>query len=211
MNCRKLKGGRDGTVFHVCNRGVLKKPIFLDDFDFHICEQILGESAEKYEVPLFAYCLMPNHWHLLVEAPTGEMLVKMLQRFSSVHARTIRRKQENQGTGAVYQSRFRAHAVQKNEAFLKVRNYIEQNPVKAGLCAKPEDWAWGSANKKQKKIGLAEPKLWLPKTQGGETEESWHHQIEAALFSQKPLGDLNWRRMFLASSTPQPALEQLAA
>ena len=211
MNCRKLKGVRDGTVFHVCNRGVLKKPIFLDDFDFHICEQILGESAEKYEVPLFAYCLMPNHWHLLVEAPTGEMLVKMLQRFSSVHARTIRRKQENQGTGAVYQSRFRAHAVQKNEAFLKVRNYIEQNPVKAGLCAKPEDWAWGSANKKQKKIGLAEPKQWLPKTQGGESEESWHHQIEAALFSQKPLGDLNWRRMFLASSTPQPVLEQLAA
>ena len=211
MNCRKLKNTSNGTVFHVCNRGVLKRPIFFDDFDFHICEQILGESAEKYEVPLFAYCLMPNHWHLLLEAPTGEILIKMLQRFSSVHARAIRRKLKNQGTGAVYQSRFRAHAVQKNEAFLKVRSYIEQNPVKAGLCSKPEDWAWGSANKKVKKIGLAEPKLWLPRNQGGETEESWHHQIEAALFSQQPLGDLNWRRMFFKSSVPTPALEQLAA
>ena len=211
MNCRRLKHVRDGTVFHICNRGVLKKPIFLDEFDFHVCEQILGESAEKYQVPLFAYCLMPNHWHLLAEAPTGEILVKMLQRFSSVHARTLRRKQENQGTGAVYQSRFRAHAVQKNEAFLKVKTYIEQNPVKAGLCPKPEEWAWSSANLKVNKIRLAEAKLWLPRGQRIEEDTSWHHQIEAALFTQQPLGDLTWRRLFLDSAQPQPAVQQLAA
>ena len=84
-------------MFHICNRGVLKKPIFLDEFDYNICEEILGESAEKYGVPLYAYCLMPNHWHLLVEAPTGKTLIRMLQRFTSTHARTLRRKQENQG------------------------------------------------------------------------------------------------------------------
>ena len=211
MNYRRLKTVRNGTVFHVCNRGELKKPIFLDEFDYHICEQILGESAEKYKVPLFAYCLMPNHWHLLVEAPTGGILVKMLQRFSSVHARAIRWKLKNQGTGAVYQSRFRAHAVQKNEAFLKVRNYIEKNPVKAGLCLNPEDWAWSSASPKAGKLPLAKIKLWIPKEHTSQSEESWHNQIEASLFSQQPLGDFGWRKSFLDPTCAEPDYQRMAA
>lgn len=210
MNCRRLKTARDGTIFHVCNRGVLKKPIFLDEFDYHICERILGESADKYKVPLFAYCLMPNHWHLLLEAPTGEILVKMLQRFSSVHARAIRRKLKNQGTGAVYQSRFRAHAVQKTEAFFRVRNYIEKNPVKAGLCSNPEGWAWSSANPKAGILPLANIKPWLPRTQTSETEESWHNQIEASLFTQQPLGDFEWCKSLHTSTCAEPDLQRMA-
>ena len=211
MNYRRLKYARDGTVFHICNRGVLKKPIFLDEFDYHICKEILGESVEKYGVPLYAYCLMPNHWHLLVEAPSGEILTKMLQRFSSVHARTIRRKQQNQGTGAVYQSRYRAHAVQKHESFLRVQDYIEQNPVKAGLCASPNDWQWSSANTKSGQIKISRLGLSVSLSSAQEENESWHAKIESALFGQRPLGDRDWQKSILSSPSPNPPLGLLAA
>ena len=211
MNYRRLKCARDGTVFHICNRGVLKKPIFQDDFDYQICEEILGESAEKYGVPLYAYCLMPNHWHLLVEAPSGQVLIKMLQRFASVHARTIRKKQQNQGTGAVYQSRYRAHAVQKHESFLRVQNYIEKNPVKAGLCSNSKDWRWSSANRTDNQIRVSEPKFLVSLGNAQEAEESWHARIESALFGQRPLGDLEWRNTFFNTPSPSPSLGLLAA
>lgn len=211
MNYRRLKCAKDGTVFHVCNRGVLKKPIFLDEFDYNICEEILGESAEKYEVPLFAYCLMPNHWHLLVEAPSGQILIKMLQRFSSVHARTIRRKQQNQGTGAVYQSRYRAHAVQKSESFLRVRDYIEQNPVKAGLCATPKNWRWSSANPKNGQINISQLKISTFLTTVEEEKKSWHTKIESALFGQRPLGDLDWQKSISRPRSPNPLVGLFAA
>jgi putative transposase len=198
-------------VFHVCNRGVLKKPIFLDEFDYHICEEILGESAQKYGVPLYAYCLMPNHWHMLVEAPTGETLVKMLQRFSSTHARALRKKQENQGTGAVYQSRYRAHAVQKNESFLRVQKYIEQNPVKAGLCPTPKDWPWSSASEKTRPLEIRQANFPIPKAQSSDPAESWHTRIESALYGQRPLGDLAWQKALQGTSRKKPALGLLAA
>ena len=197
MNCRKLKGVRDGTVFHICNRGVLKKPMFFDEFDYGICEEILSESLEKYRVPLHAYCLMPNHWHLLVEAPRGVILVQMLQRFSSVHAKTIRKRQENQGTGAVYQSRYRAHPVQKSEAFFRVKSYIENNPCKAGLCSKPEDWRWSTAYSEiDRHILIATSPTPIPLNVLRPPLESWHSRIESALFSQRPLGDVEWRNSF---------------
>jgi len=211
MNYRRLKCARDGTVFHVCNRGVLKRPVFLDEFDYHICEEILAESAEKYGVPLYAYCLMPNHWHLLVEAPTGNTLIKMLQRFSSVHARTVRRKQGNQGIGAVYQSRYRAHAVQKSVSFLKVQNYIEQNPVKAGLCSSPKDWRWSSASTKEGRIDLKKPNLPILLTNTEPQEESWHIQIESALFGQRPLGDPEWRKTCQEFPISNPTFGLIAA
>ena len=211
MNYRRLKCARDGTVFHVCNRGVLKKPIFSDEFDYYVCEQILGESIEKYEVPLYAYCLMPNHWHLLVEAPSGKVLIQMLQRFSSVHARAIRRKQQNQGTGAVYQSRYRAHAVQRHESFLRVQDYIEQNPVKAGLCGSPKDWRWSSANTQNGQIRLSQAELSVSLTNSNQQEGSWHARIESALFGQRPLGDLEWQKSFLSSPSPSQSLGLLAA
>lgn len=211
MNYRRLKCARDGTVFHICNRGVLKKPIFLDEFDYNICEEILGESAEKYGVPLYAYCLMPNHWHLLVEAPTGKTLIRMLQRFTSTHARTLRRKQENQGTGAVYQSRYRAHAVQKNESFLRVQKYIEQNPVKAGLCQTPKDWRWSSAGEKTRQLEISQAKLSTPLPRSTDQDESWHIRIESALYGQRPLGDLAWQKAFRNFSSESSSLGLLAA
>jgi putative transposase len=169
--------------------------MFFDEFDYGICEEILSESLEKYRVPLHAYCLMPNHWHLLVEAPRGGILVQMLQRFSSVHAKTIRKRQENQGTGAVYQSRYRAHPVQKSEAFFRVKSYIEDNPCKAGLCSKPEDWRWSTAYSEIYRHILIAPTP-TPFNVLRSPLESWHSRIESALFSQRPLGDVEWRNSF---------------
>jgi putative transposase len=190
---------------------VLRQPIFLDEFDYRICEEILGESAKKYGVPLYAYCLMPNHWHLLVEAPTGMTLIRMLQRFSSTHARTLRKKQQSQGTGAVYQSRYRAHAVQKGESFLKVRRYIEQNPVKAGLCPNPKDWPWSSASAKVRPIEISQATFAIPRTRASGQDENWDTLIESALYGQRPLGELDWQKALQDCSQQSADLGLLAA
>ena len=212
MSWRKFRWVKDGTFFHICNRGVLKKPIFLDDFDYGICEEILSESLEKYQIPIYAYCLMPNHWHLLVKAVTMGDLCRMLHRFSSVHAKTLRRKQQNEGIGAVYQGRYRAHPVQENEALFRVKTYIEENPCKAGLCSKPQEWRWTHAHPKSQHHIRLTP---LPSVRGTHltagTNPSWQEKIESALFAQRPLGDVFWKNSFLPTSQQTRTLEKLAA
>jgi len=183
-----------GKVFHICNRSAGQLTLFSDEYEYHLFERTFVEMLELYPLQVFAYCLMPNHWHLLVQSESPNLLSQALHWLETTHAIRWRKTTESTGRGAVYQSRFRAHSVCKNEAFLKVAHYIERNPVAAFLCRTAEDWRWSSAYPKKPatiKITdwpLPRPRNWsqilkIPLT------KDWLAKIRLALTTQDDLGE----------------------
>lgn len=153
-----------GEIVHVCNRAVQRSQMFFHKFDYEQVIQVLTEALEKYPVDLFAYCLMPNHWHLLLRAREPKAISKMLHWFSSKQATRWRKLNQTCGYGAVYQNRFRSHLVFGTSAFLIVARYIERNPASAALCKNAADWSWSSASPKNTiptaPWPVAKPKDW---------------------------------------------------
>ena len=143
---RKPRHCPPGEIVHVCNRAAQRSQMFFHEFDYQQVIQVLSEALKKYPVDLFAYCLMPNHWHLLLRARKPMAISKMLHWFSSKQAVRWRKINQTIGYGAVYQNRFRSHLVVGGPAFLIVARYIERNPVSANLCKSALAWRWSSAS-----------------------------------------------------------------
>ena len=131
----------NGATYHITNRGVRKESIFFNDLDKHMFVLILSEVRYKYPFKLHAYCLMNNHFHLLIQSAThspSKIMQTILQRYSRYFNRTY------QTQGHVFQDRFYASHVDQQDYFLNVSKYIHLNPVVAGMVTKPEDYQWSS-------------------------------------------------------------------
>jgi putative transposase len=160
MAHRRHAAGTAGIVFHVINRGVRRWRLFETDLDYQTCLQLLGETRERYPVDLYAYCLMPNHFHLVVRPTVDGQLSKFMQWFTATHSRRWHLLRGTTGTGSVYQGRFRAFPVQTDEHFLTVCRYVERNPLRAKLVARAEDWAWSSMGQRRRSLGPVRLARW---------------------------------------------------
>ena len=154
---RPIRRFNPGTLLHICNRGSRQEEIFSDPYDFNHCENILHHAISQHSVSLLCYCLMPNHWHLLVLIKETPDLSKMMKMFTSNQARYWRWRHDTIGNGAVYQNRYRAHEVARGRGFLKVAHYIERNAFTAGLCPSPSHWPWGSAHPQSQLLSILSP------------------------------------------------------
>ncbi len=130
-----------GALYHVTARGNDKKPIYLEDVDFELFLALLSEVCQRFNWVIHAYCLMTNHYHLLVETPDGNLSRGMrhlngvyTQRFNSRHERV----------GHLFQGRYKAILVDKDSYLLELCRYVVLNPVRAKMVDKPEDWRWSS-------------------------------------------------------------------
>jgi len=185
----------------VCNRSAGQITIFHSIADYLRFETCLKEMIENFPLRLFAFCIMPNHWHLLVEGNTGQEVIKGLHWLGTTHAVRLRRDTSSIGRGAVYQNRFRAYPIQRNGAFYRVAHYIERNPVDANLCRSPDDWLWSSARPgKSKDLTLTEwpvskPKNWI-ETVRKPLDQVIRDQIRSHESLQRPLGDPEWVASF---------------
>jgi putative transposase len=141
-----------GTIYHVCNRGSRKGPLFNAPEEYAAFERLLASARELRAMRIVAYCLMVNHWHLLLWPLRDGDLSQFLHWVTGTHASRWRRQTKTQGQGAVYQSRFCAVGVLDLLHFLRVCRYIERNPVEASLVRRAEDWSWSSA---AQRAGLA--------------------------------------------------------
>lgn len=115
--------------------------IYRDDRDHQRFLDILGDAATRYELACLAYCLMPNHYHLVVTTRHPNLSAAMRQ-LNGVYAQWWNRTQGR--VGHVVQGRFKAQVVQERRYLLAVCRYVVLNPVRAGLAAGPGDWAWSS-------------------------------------------------------------------
>lgn len=128
--------------FHILNRGNNKEPIFLDISDYKYFLSLLLRFKKELLPKIYNYCIMPNHFHLLLESgPTGN-LSKITQKLTLAYAKYFNQKYNR--VGHVWQGRFRSSLVDKENYFIYCGLYIELNPVRAGLVNRPEEWPWSS-------------------------------------------------------------------
>jgi putative transposase len=130
-----------GLLYHVTARGNARARTFITDADYEVF--LSGLAVARHLDGLFchAYCLMENHYHLLVETPRAN-LDDAMQRLNGTYAMRFNRSHER--TGHVFQGRYGAKLITDDDYALTVVRYIAANPVQAGLCAMPEDWRWSS-------------------------------------------------------------------
>ena len=139
---RDLRKFIDHGIYHILNRGNDRQRVFRKDGDYLAFLKLLGEVIEQYRIDLYAYCVMPSHFHLLVKASQGEELSPAMQWFLTTHVR--RYHQHYRTSGHLWQGRFKSFEVLGDEHFLTVARYIEGNPVRAGLVETAVNWVWSS-------------------------------------------------------------------
>jgi REP element-mobilizing transposase RayT len=138
---RPLRLQIPGGFYHVMARGNAKAPVFLDDIDRQQFLGILHRVATRLDWRVLAFCLMANHYHLLLETPQAT-LARGMRDVNGGHAQGFNHRHGR--VGHVFQGRYKAVLVERGAYLLEVIRYIVRNPVAAGLCAVPEDWHWSS-------------------------------------------------------------------
>jgi putative transposase len=138
---RPLRFQLPGGIYHVTARGNARRPIFEDDDDCACFLVVLASTVGRYRVLCHAYCLMGNHYHLLVQTPEPNLSVAM-RHLNGVYTQRFNRRHER--CGHVLQGRFGALLVDGDAYLREVCRYIVLNPVRAGLVAHPRDWKWSS-------------------------------------------------------------------
>jgi len=133
-----------GLVYHTLNRANAGLEIFASDDDYAAFERVMAEAVTRDEMRLLAYCLMPNHFHLLLWPRGDGDLSRFMRWLTLTHTQRWHAHRGTAGLGHVYQGRFKSFPVQSDEHFLTVCRYVERNALRAGLVTRAQDWRWGS-------------------------------------------------------------------
>ena len=131
-------------AYHVLNRRVGRLPLFEKPADYATFEKILAEAHAQTRIRIAAYCLMPNHWHLLLWPRHDGELSEILRWITVTHTQRWHVHHDTAGTGPVYQGRFKSFPIQSDEHFLAVARYVERNALRAKLVKQAENWRWSS-------------------------------------------------------------------
>ena len=141
---RRPRVATGGLAYHVLNRRAGRLPLFEKPADYAAFETILEEAHTRIHIRIAAYCLMPNHWHLLLWPRHDGELSEALRWITVTHTQRWHAHRHSGGTGPVYQGRFKSFPVQTDEHFLTVARYVERNALRAQLVERAEDWRWSS-------------------------------------------------------------------
>lgn len=166
---RRARYCPDGVVQHILNRGNHRKRIFRSSKDYLGFLAAMTEAGERTFMRLIAYCLIPNHFHLVLWPDVGRDISRYMHVMMNEHLRDIQPRHGLAGLGHRYQGRYKNFPVMSEGHFLNVCRYVEANALNAGLCARAEDWEWCSLSRSGPEEGinlLAEwpipkPRNWL--------------------------------------------------
>jgi putative transposase len=138
---RRPRFQEPGAIYHVTSRGTEGRPIYLDDLDRNLFLGWLGDVVQVHSWMCPAYCLMTNHFHMLVQTPHADLAVGM-HALISAYANYFNRRHDH--VGHLFQSRYRAIVIERESHLLESCRYVVLNPVRAGLCRRPGYWRWSS-------------------------------------------------------------------
>lgn len=198
---RTARSTKAGVVYHVLNRGNGRMRLFHKAGDYAAFERVLAEGLERYPVELFTYCLMPNHWHLVVRPNADEALGRLMGWVGVTHVRRHHEHYHTRGEGHLYQGRFKSFPVAEDDYFLKLCRYVEGNPLRAGLVKRAEHWQWsslwqwlhGSGELPLSSWPVRRSRNWIAWV-NREPDEEQVQAIRACVQRGRPLGPNNWVR-----------------
>jgi putative transposase len=139
---RTARASIGGICYHVINRGNGQAEVFHKTEDYYRFTEMMQQSCVRLPLRVVGWCLMPNHFHLVLWPYQDGDLSRWMQWLMTCHVR--RYHEHYQSSGHIWQGRFKAFPIQQDVHFLKVLRYVERNPVRAGLVTQAEHWRWSS-------------------------------------------------------------------
>ncbi|MBT9131290.1 MAG: hypothetical protein DDT41_01595 [candidate division WS2 bacterium] len=195
---RIIRGLADGYIYHVINRGNGRQEIFHKEQDYKVFIELIKEAKERYPMRLYAYCLMSNHYHIVLMPEKAEYLSKWMQWLMTSH---VRRYHRHHGTsGHVWQGRYKSFIIQEDVHLLMVLRYVEGNPIRAELVNSAKEWLWsshreritGSPYQLINEIPVQIPNTWGSYVDELQTERELE-RLREGVNRQSPYGTLEWQ------------------
>jgi putative transposase len=201
---RPLRHIEPGLIYHVLNCGNGRMMIFRTDADFEAFLKILAEGLKRFDVELLAWCLMSNHWHLVLRPRRAGQLQAFMQWITLTH---VRRHHEHhrRACGHLYQGRYKHFPVEQDEYLLVLLQYVEGNALRAGLVERAQDWPWSSLHQRLRKKNVSPLSDWpvdrpadWTRTVNQAMEEPKRKQVRQSIERDRPLGSPAWVRKMSA-------------
>src|SRR5579859_3817101 len=200
---RRLRVATGGLVYHVLNRAVGRSTIFDDDADYLAMERVIERTFEILPIRILAYCLMPNHWHMILWPKSDGDLSQFMRLLTVTHTQRWHAHRHTAGTGPLYQGRFKSFPIQRDHHFLIACRYVERNAVRSGRRRSAAKWPWCSAAKRAgaelpawlTPIGnwpVEAPHDWAARVDRPETPAELE-AVRTCLKRGRPLGDDRWQ------------------
>ncbi len=141
---RPRRAADGGLIYHVLNRANARMTLIEKPEDYAAFERVLEEAVERTKTRLLAYCVMPNHWHLVLWPQADGELSRFMGWLTLTHTQRWHAHRHSAGSGHLYQGRFKSFPLQDDKHYFTVCRYVERNALRANLVARAEDWRWGS-------------------------------------------------------------------
>lgn len=192
---RTARASVGGICYHAINRGNGRAQVYhsREDYDSFIC--LIAKACQRIPMRVPGFCLMPNHFHLLLWPYQDGDLSRWMQWLLTSH---VRRYHMLRGTsGRVWQGRFKAFPIQKDHHFLTVLRYVERNPLRAGLVVDALDWRWSSLHQASVNAGLpdvgplARPSGWVAHVNEPQTPAELE-RVRQSVQREAPFGEPIW-------------------
>ena len=210
---RRARAIAGGMAYHVLNRAVGRQVLFDGSGDYKAFEQVLEQAHRRDPLRILAYCIMPNHWHLVVWPDPGrdDQLSSFMHWLTMTHTQRWHAFHGTTGTGPLYQGRFKAFPIQTDEHLWTVIRYVERNPLRAGLVPRCEAWQWSSlwrwahgGRENDRQLGAwpltagGRPTNWLELVNQAQTEAELQ-AIRASISRNRPFGSREWTTRIAAN------------
>ena len=196
---KKNRNVPPNSVLHIVNRGNDRKIIFPEQIDYAAFLVLLREARERFGVELYAYSLMPNHFHLVVRTTGLDQIAAYMHYVQREHACDLRRCWQSKGHGHIFQRRYWSKEIVGDEHLMTLIRYVEANPYRAGLIDPGQSWEWSSLwDRETGERDLLQPcGLWWP--------DDWRTIVTA------PMQREDLERIRKAAKIGRPRRQQLAA
>lgn len=198
---RPLRTAPGGLVYHVLNRANSRTRLFDKDGDYEAFQRVMAAARERVPMRILSYCVMPNHWHMVLWPRRDGDLSEFVGWLSLTHTQRWHAHRHSAGSDHVYQGRFKSFVIETDAHFLTVCRYVERNAVRAKLVERAEDWRWCSLWLRQ--FGDAEakellgewpverPKDWLWRVNRAEAKEELE-LVRHSVNRGQPFGSDGW-------------------
>jgi putative transposase len=196
---RTARASVGGICYHVINRGNGRRDVFHKDGDFQAFLKAIGHACIEIPMPVLGFCLLNNHFHLVVFPKEDGDLSKWMHWVLNTHVRRYHKHYHS--SGHVWQGRFKAFPIEADEHLLTVLRYVERNPIRAGLVKRAEQWSWSSAHYWKEEEGrpnylvpgpVPRPRKWLEWVNEPLTVQELA-AVRHSVIRGTPYGDASWQ------------------